>query len=174
MGELAALGTSILWSFTSMLFTFASRRVGPMIVNRIRLIFAVIFILLTHLILRGELIPSGTNPERLFWLGTSGIVGLVIGDACLFQAFVLVGTRLSMLLLALAPIISTLFAWIFLGEVLDLMELIAILITVVGIVWVVQESHQQENQVSKKEFVTGILFGIGGAFGQALGLVTAK
>ena len=69
MGEIAALGTSILWSFTSVLFTIAGRRVGSAVVNRTRLVFAVVFITVTHILIQGEFIPQGINTERVFWLG---------------------------------------------------------------------------------------------------------
>ena len=174
MGEIAALGTSVLWSFTSVLFTLAGRRVGSVIVNRTRLVVAVFFIGLTHWILQGEIIPQDLNPKRVFWLGLSGVVGLVAGDASLFQAFVLIGPRLSMLMMALAPIISTLLAWIFLGEHLGPVDLFAILITVAGITWVVWESNVQLPKVERKNFVLGIILGVGGALGQAVGLITSK
>jgi drug/metabolite transporter (DMT)-like permease len=174
MGEVAALGTSILWSFTSVLFTVAGRRVGSAIVNRTRLVIAVVFVALTHFILQGRLIPQDINTERVFWLSVSGVIGLVLGDASLFQAFVMVGPRISMLMMALAPVMSTVLAWIFLGEVLDSLDLLAVFITVAGIAWVVWESNDKLEKVARKDFLIGILFGIGGALGQAIGLITSK
>jgi drug/metabolite transporter (DMT)-like permease len=174
MGEIAALGTSVLWSFTSVLFTLAGRRVGSANVNRTRLVVAVFFISLTHWALHGEIIPMDTTPERAFWLGLSGVIGLVAGDASLFQAFVLIGPRLSMLMMALAPVMSTLLAWIFLGEHLGSVDLLAILITVAGIAWVVWESNVRLPEVERKDFILGIFLGIGGALGQAVGLITSK
>jgi len=174
MGELAALATSLLWSFTSVLFTIAGRRVGAFTTNRARLVLAAFFMALTHWILQGEIIPGNLNSERIFWLGLSGIIGLVLGDACLFQAFVFIGPRLSMLLMALAPILSTLLAWIFLGETLSATELLAIFITVAGIAWVVWGRNVEIPEVDRKNFLLGILLGIGGAFGQAVGLITSK
>jgi drug/metabolite transporter (DMT)-like permease len=174
MGEIAALGTSILWSLTSVLFTLAGRRVGSVVVNRIRLVFAVLLISLTHLILQNKIVPDNVYPERVFWLGLSGIIGLVAGDASLFQAFVLIGPRLSMLMMALSPVISTLLAWIFLGEYLTTVDLIAVLITISGIAWVVWENNMTLPNIERKNYVLGILFGLGGAFGQAGGLITSR
>jgi drug/metabolite transporter (DMT)-like permease len=174
MGEFAALGTSILWSLTSVLFTLAARKVGSVVVNRIRLVLAVLLISLTHLILLNQIIPDHVYPESAFWLGLSGIIGLVAGDASLFQAFVLIGPRLAMLMMALSPVISTLLAWIFLGEYLDSPDLLAVLITISGIVWVVWESNVTIPNIERKNFVLGILFGVGGALGQAGGLITSK
>jgi drug/metabolite transporter (DMT)-like permease len=174
MGQVAALATSVLWSFTSILFTLAGRRVGTMIINRTRLIFAVILLIIAHTVLQGEPIPFHASGERWFWLAISGVLGLVIGDSLLFQALVLIGPRLSMLMMASAPIISTLLAWLFLGEVLEPLDLLAIAITVAGIAWVVLEVHPEAKSVEGKARLLGILYGLGGATGQALGLITAK
>lgn len=174
MGELAALGTAVLWTFTSIVFSIAGHEIGPLIVNRIRLVMAVIFLALTHLIMQGSLVPLNAEPGRWLWLGISGIIGLMIGDACLFQALVLIGPRLSTLVMAVVPVISTFLAWLFLGEVLTLPEIIAVMITIAGIAWVVMERGERTVTAGKKGYRLGILYALGGALGQAGGLITAK
>jgi len=174
MGEIAALATALAWTFTSIFFTIGGREVGSTVVNRSRLVLAVIFLSLTHLFMLGTLFPFSAEPERWFWLGLSGIVGLVIGDAFLFQAFVMVGPRISMLLMALVPVISTFLAWVFLGETLSLLELFAVALTVGGIAWVVLERPDGNVHPNRRHYLLGILSGLGGALGQAVGLITAK
>ena len=56
------------------------------------------------------------EPYRIFWLGLSAIVGLVIGDTFLFQCYVLVGARIGVLMFVLGPPFGALLSWIFLGE----------------------------------------------------------
>jgi drug/metabolite transporter (DMT)-like permease len=174
LGELAALGTALCWSFTSTFFTIGGRHVGSAVVNRVRLIFAVVFLSLAHLLLHNEFLPFHAEPHRWFWLGLSGIIGLALGDAALFQAFVLVGPHISMLLMALVPIISTLVSWVFLGEVLTGVKIAGILVTVSGIMLVVLKKRGTSSATMGKRYAIGILCGIGGAFGQAIGLVVAK
>ncbi|MBD3290316.1 EamA family transporter [candidate division KSB1 bacterium] len=172
VGEIAALTTSILWSFGSIFFTISSRAVGSVLVNRVRLLYATILLAGSHFFFYGHLLPVHAEPFRWWWLGLSGFIGLVLGDAMLFQAFVVIGTRLTMLLLSLVPIISSLFAWIFLGEILKPIQVFAIFLTVGGIIFVVLEKN--ENSHARKTYLQGILLGFGGAAGQALGLITAK
>jgi drug/metabolite transporter (DMT)-like permease len=172
LGELAALGTSLSFSVGSTMFTAAGRRIGPLVVNRIRLVFAVIFLSTFHWATLGTLIPFDAAPERWLWLGLSGIVGLVIGDIFLFQAFVLIGPRLTMLMMSLAPIIAALQAWIFLDETLTSGQIFGILLTLAGIGWVVMEGSGQNR--NDRDYGRGILLGLGGAIGQATGLVLAK
>ena len=175
LGELAALGTAVCWSFTSTFFTLAGRMVGSAVVNRIRLLLAILFLSLTHWLLLGTWFPQQVAPERWFWLSLSGVIGLSIGDALLFQAFVLIGPRLSMLMMSLVPVISTLLAWLFLHEILTPLQLLAIFVTVVGVAWVILDRSPQGGQQTPSQLNwTGILFGLGGALGQAVGLITAK
>ena len=176
MGEIAALATSFFWSLTSIQFTLAGQRIGSEVVNRTRLVLAVLYLSLAHLLLYGELWPIHAEPFRWGWLGLSGTIGLALGDACLFQAFLLIGTRRAMLLMTLAPVISTLVAWGWLGETLHPAEIGAVLLAVGGIAWVVSERQQTQGASveSKRQYALGVLLGLGGALGQALGLVTAK
>ncbi|MBC8180699.1 DMT family transporter [candidate division KSB1 bacterium] len=174
IGELAALLTAISWSFTSIFFTIAAKRIGSLNVNKIRLYFASLMLLTAQFVLYGNIIPIHVESNRWLWLGVSGIIGLVLGDSMLLQAFVLIGTRLSMLLMSLVPIISTILAWIFLNETLTPIEILAIILTISGISWVILEKVNKKNESHHSKLRTGILFGLGGAFGQALGLIAAK
>ncbi len=172
LGELAALGTSLSFSFGSLMFTIAGRQIGSMNVNRIRLIIAALFLAATHWFTLHSVFPFDAAPQRFLWLGLSGMVGLVIGDLFLFQAFVVIGPRLSMLLMSLAPIIAAIQAWIFLDEKLTGGQIFGILLTVGGVAWVILEKNG--NGKIDPEYGHGVWLGIFGAIGQATGLVLAK
>jgi drug/metabolite transporter (DMT)-like permease len=175
VGEIAALGTSVCWTFTSIFFTISGRRVGSVIVNQTRLALAVVFLSLTHFLVLGQWWPVGVGSYRWFWLGLSGVIGLALGDAFLFQAFVMIGPRRSILLMALVPIFSTIIAWFFLGETLSGLEMVAIGLTVGGVAWVVSEREETDGaRTAPKLYWLGVLAGLGGALGQALGLVISK
>jgi drug/metabolite transporter (DMT)-like permease len=187
LGEILSLTTALFWALTSIFFTFAGHRVGSRIVNRVRLLFAVPLLMVAHLIAEGTLLPVRAGLERWSWLGVSAIIGLVLGDGLLFYAFTQIGARLSMLLMALTPVIGTLLAWLFLGEVLSREELLAIVVTIIGIAWVVLERNRPPAAPAASPEVTptpatpearnyliGVLAGIGAATGQATGLVLSK
>ncbi|HEX2906878.1 MAG TPA: DMT family transporter [Phototrophicaceae bacterium] len=176
IGELAALGTSLCFSFGSTLFTLAGRAVGSALVNRVRLLIAVLLVLLLHTLTFGEVLPLSAGIKPWFWLGLSGLVGFVLGDAFLFQAFVLVGPRLSMLMMALAPILGVVLAWLFLGETLAWLELAGIAITLGGVMVVIAErgGSDRAGAADQRSYIIGLLCGLGGAAGQAGGLVLSK
>jgi drug/metabolite transporter (DMT)-like permease len=125
-----------------------------------------------HFVTYGRFMPLDAAGHHWFWFGLSGIIGFAIGDMLLFRAFVLLGARIAMLLMALVPVFGTIIAWLFLGESLDFSKLLAISIVIAGIVWVVAERHN--NDQSAHHAITGILCGIGGAMGQAIGLILSK
>ena len=104
LGEIAALLTSVFFSFTAIIFSQASHLVGSQITNRLRLVLALIYLLIINLILFGQPLPVGAGIERWFWLSLSGIIGLALGDLFLFRAYEHIGPRLGMLLLSLAPV----------------------------------------------------------------------
>jgi drug/metabolite transporter (DMT)-like permease len=180
MGEIAALAASFCWALNSIQFTFAGKRVGSRVVNRARLAMGVVFLSLAHLVLHGSPWPVQAELYRWLWLGLSGTIGLILGDGSLFHAFLLIGPRKSMVLMTLVPVISTIAAWLLLGETLLPVEILAILITVGGIAWVVSErepdspSPEEEGEKRTRKRALGVLLGIAGATGQALGLVVAK
>ena len=174
LGEIAALGTAVCWSIGPTLFTVAGRHIGSAVVNRIRLAIAVLFLLMAHFLLQGEFLPIHTELFRWKLLGLSGIIGLAVGDSFLFQAFVLIGPQLSMLLMSFAPIITAFISWIFLNETLNLMKIVAIILTISGIILVILRKKELKTPVDRKHYIIGILCGIGGAVGQAVGLIIAK
>ena len=174
LGEFAALGTAVLWSLTAVFFSISGRIIGSTVVNRSRLLFAFFFLLLTHWLLEGSLFPWDAEPYRWFWLSLSSILGLVVGDTFLFQAYVMIGPRLSMLLLATVPIFSVLFGRLFFGEVISGVEMAGVLLAVFGIAWVVTEKRPGQTDGEKRLYKFGIFFGLLGALGQVANLVTAR
>ena len=110
-------------------------------------------------------------------MGLSGLIGYVAGDAMLFQAFVMIGPRLSMLLMALAPVLGALLAWPLLGEHLTLQEMLGTSLALSGVAWVVMERGANEKaglpDMPPRFYALGVLFAGRGA-GQAGGLIASK
>ena len=104
IGELAALATSFFFAMTALIFTMTGRMVGSQVTNCIRLAFALLYLIVLNFILFREPLPFSAEPSRWLWLSLSGVIGLALGDAFLFQSLVSVGPRLGSLLLSLAPI----------------------------------------------------------------------
>ena len=158
MGEIAALSVSFCWAITSIFLTSAGEKLGSMVVNRIRLVFAVILLTTAHLFLKGQLFPFDANQEQLLWLSLSGVVGLVLGDGFLIKAYLLVGVRIGTLIMSSVPVISTLFAWVLLGEKVKFFELSGIFLTMFGIMIVVSDRNSDERIEKDKKAIRNRYF----------------
>jgi drug/metabolite transporter (DMT)-like permease len=186
LGELAALGTACCWTVTALSFESAGRRVGSLPVNLVRLLLAAGFLMVFGWLTRGRPLPTDASLQAWIWLSISGWIGFCIGDLCLFRAFLIVGSRIAMLLMALVPPITAVVGRFFLGEQLSGQDWIGMALTVAGVAWVVLERPQTRVQqtrlppsATRQAAETaprwqGILLGIGGATGQAVGLVFSK
>jgi drug/metabolite transporter (DMT)-like permease len=174
VGLVAALATAVAFSFTATFFTIAGRELGSPLVNRTRLLIAVACIPILHWALLGRPLPTDAEPYRWGWLALSGVIGLALGDAFLFQAFVTVGPRLSMLVMALAPVIAAAIAWLFLGETLSGLEVLGIALALSGVAAVITEPSRATGFAVVGDYRLGLLYALGGAMGQAIGLVTSR
>lgn len=173
LGEFAALFTAFCWTVTSMSFEEAGKSVGSLSVNIIRLWMAIFLYFIFLWIYRGNPIPYDAKTHQWLWLILSGLAGFVIGDMFLFKAFVLIGARISLLIMSIVPPIVAVLSRIFLHEQLDVINILAMLITVTGIAIVVLNKKKGEKLRSNIP-VYGLLVALIGAFGQALGLVLSK
>jgi len=187
-GELAALLTAFFWTVTALAFESAGKKIGSLTVNLIRLLFAFVFIGTLSFVTRGEFLPVGASYHNWIWLSVSGFVGFVLGDLFLFKAYVVVGARVSQLIMSLSPPIAAIIGWIILNETLCLKSIAGMVITISGIALVIlkrerrpaeEDSQGPAKKRGKKNLkfsypLTGILLAFGGAAGQATGLVLSK
>jgi len=175
IGELAAIVTSCLWTINSILFASAGQKIGSLSVTAYRMIMAVGFVGITHIIFIGSLLPAASSGQW-FWIGLSGVVGLGIGDFGLFAAFVIIGPRRSVLIMSLSPIFAALGAYLMLGEILSPLIITGIAVTLIGVIVVIleKEENSDEKPISKKLKTWGVFLAFIGAMGQGLGLVLAK
>jgi len=179
-GEIAALLTAVFWTVTSMSFESAGKKVGSLSVNLIRLVVAFFIYGVLNYFRRGMFLPLDAGLERWLWLALSGLVGFVMGDLLLFQAFVVVGARISMLIMALTPPITAFVGWFVLGEMLSPMNWVGMMVTLTGISIVILKREKKDVDSTKRRKITtnysltGILLAFGGAVGQGVGLVLSK
>lgn len=174
IGELAALATACFWTVTALTFEVASKRVGSLSVNLIRLVFAWIILCIFNGIVRGMPFPQDASAHAWFWLALSGIVGLVIGDLMLFESYTIIGSRTAMLVMTLVPPITAVVAWIVLGEVMTLMNILGMFLTIAGIGMAIFSRPNKGEKMQIRHPVRGLLLALGGAAGQAVGLVLSK
>jgi uncharacterized membrane protein len=161
IGETAAIVTSLVWTLSSIFFTSAGKKIGSLSVNAYRTVMAVLLLVLTHVILLGTILPAASGAQW-FWLGLSGVVGLSVGDSGLFAAYLAIGPRRSLLLMALAPIFASVGAYVMLRETIPAFDLLGMAIAIAGVVVVILEREELSGEpaVSKRLKGYGVLLGL--------------
>lgn len=177
-GEILSILVAITWTITALCAEVASRRMGQLQMNVLRMGASLAILAIILWVATGSPFPQGMSSKALLWLLASGAIGYVFGDYCLFSTYVLIGSRFGQLFMTLAPLFSALTAWALLGERLGLQALAGIGLTLFGIAVVVY--HRNGGQTKSSSVIDpsilrrGILFGIGAGMGQGVGIVLSK
>lgn len=176
LGALAAFGTAFCWSISAIFFENASRKFGALAVNFWKVVFAFFLLALAGTILNGQPLPFNASPATWFYLCLSGVIGFLVSDYFLFNAYILIGSRISVVFQALTPLFTALFAFVFLGERMKPLRLLGMAIVVGGILIVVL-SRQRKQKSEGKPFSAskkGYIFALLSAVFQAVGLIFSK
>ena len=172
IGELAALATAFCWVGSALFFAAAGERVGSLVVNLVRLVFAIVFLAALTTLTRGQPLPLDASAHAWAWLALSGLVGFAFGDLCLFRAFIDPGPRLPTLVMSLAPPVAAVCGWWWLGERLDALDLVGMALTLAGVAWAVVA--RPKVVLPRPHRGRGLALAVLGAIGQAVGLVLSK
>lgn len=174
IGELAALATAFSWTLVGIFFGKASSKIGSLSVNFIKLVFGFAFLTVTALITRGVPFPTDASIHNWTWLTVSGIIGFFMGDFFMLKAYIEVGVRISLLMMATSPPMAALFGYFLLGETLSLSGVIGMMVTIMGIVIVVMSRDRGQQKMKMKYSPKGLFWAFLGALGQAVGLIFSK
>ncbi len=174
IGEIAALLTAFCWVGSSVSFEYSGKKVGSLVLNLMRLVISLFIITIINFFITNGFRDLSVSPEAFQALLFSGLVGFVIGDMFLFQAFVEIGARVSMLIMALAPPITAVLSYFILGETLGLIQIAGMMLTFIGIAIVITGKEKGSQKIVVKHPLKGITFAFLGAVGQALGLILSK
>jgi drug/metabolite transporter (DMT)-like permease len=138
-GPYLALGTALCWTFSAVAFEEASRRVGSVPVNILRLLVAMLLLMAFNAARLGQPIPTGATADQWGLMLASGVLGFFVGDLALFRAYVLLGARLSSLLMCLAPPVAAVTELLFLDGWISLRQVLGMFVTLAGVAWVIYE-----------------------------------
>ena len=173
IGELISIGVAFSWTATALLSEFGSKRLGNLTLNVLRMALALLFSVVLFLVVTGSPLPAGASWEASGWMLLSGLVGYVIGDFCLFQCYIIIGSRYGQLFMTLAPLAAALMAWVTLGQQMTPASPVAMFVTLLGI-GISVLGRGEHHKVSLKLPLHGVLFAVGAALCQGIGLVLSK
>ncbi|MGB3300902.1 MAG: DMT family transporter [Phormidesmis sp.] len=174
IGEIAALTAAFLWAAATLMFGQLGRQLSPLVLNLVKGLFAVVFILLTLAMrqaLSGAVVGFSLPLRATLYLIVSGGIGIGLGDTAYFSAINTLGARRALLLETLAPPMTALMAWMFLSEQLSIISVIGICLTLIGIAWVISERVLGVEHV---KWGVGLKVALLAVFCQATGAVLSR
>ena len=190
-GELLSLLVAVMWTFTAIFAEIASKRMGTLVLNVWRMILTIVLLGLLLWFTCGKPWPQHTTPEVWKWFLASGFMGFVFGDYCLFNAYVVIGSRYAQLFMTLGCPFAAITAWLLMGETMSTLGVLGMIVTLTGIaISIMGKKHYTQPPLNgkKKKFplkgdleglsislpLRGILLGIGAGLGQGVGIVLSK
>lgn len=173
-GEIAALGSALIWAGTSLLFTAAGKIVSPVATNAFKTVAATLLFAIVLLIRDG--LPWDASLERgdVLLLAGSGLLGLSLGDSFLFLGYQILGTRRAMLVTSLHPVVGALGAWVLLDETLGLRAVAGMALALGGVALVIADRMGTLLPADRARLRLGVLLCLLAAVGQAGGALLAK
>ena len=172
-GELLSLLVALMWTFTALFAEVASKRLGALTLNVWRMIISILLLGLTLWAFCGSPLPQHVPPRAWGWLLGSGFMGFVFGDYCLFNSYLIIGSRFGQLFMTLASPFAAVTAWLLLGEQMSALALLGMLTTLLGIgISILGKDDGGHRRV--KLPLRGVLLGIGAGMGQRVGLGFSK
>ena len=169
IGEIAALSAALLWAISSVVYVRLGLKISALKLNFYKGIIAIAFIAVTLGWQKAAL--TDLSLETIVLLFLSGIIGIGLGDTAYFNALNSLGARRTLLLETSSPPMGALLALILIGEQLTFSAWCGILLTILGVAWVINERNPvYQTTVSRK----GIIWGVLAAIAQAIGSVVSR
>ena len=172
-GEIISLCVAVSWTFAALFSEVGSKRLGVIVMNVWRIGLAFLFSVPLMWWMFGQPYPLYAGSSTWGWLMLSGVIGYFFGDWCLFNSYLAMGSRMGQLFMTLAPMFAAVAAWVAIGQSLSYVTLLAMGVTLTGIAISVL-GRDEQHHVSVTLPLKGIVFGVGAALGQGLGLVLSK
>jgi len=133
LGEFLSVLAALVWAVSVVLFRLSGRKLTPLALNFFKNIVASLLLLLTHALLRQDLLRPAPFLDYAR-LALSGIVGIAVADTLFFRSLNIVGAGLSQVVsLSYSPFVI-MFTFIFLGERLSPGDFLGAGLILVGIV----------------------------------------
>lgn len=176
LGEILALCTSFLWTGSALLGEISGKRIGAMSLNVWTILVAFLLLNLTLFLFTGNPFPQHLDFKALSWIVASGLLGFVICNFFIYNAYILISARFGQLFMTLTAPSAALTGWILLDEKLTLQEYIGIIVTISGIIITLlgNKNKSADKSVKQSLSVKGIVFAIIASLAQGIGLVLGK
>ena len=172
VGEIISLFVAVSWTATALFAEVASKRMGSLPLNTLRMTMSLVLLSATLWLMMGTPWPRYADGATWIWLALSGIVGYVIGDYCLMQGYIYIGSRFGQLFMTLSAPTAAITGFLLLGERMHPLAIIGMIVTLCGISMSILSKKEDSVRLNLPR--RGIFFAAVAGICQGLGLVLSK
>ena len=179
-GETLSIFVALSWTATALFAEGGSKRMGSLPFNAIRMAMSLLFLSITLWLTMGTPYPRYADGQTWLWLLLSGVVGYVIGDYCLMQGYIMIGSRFGQLFMTLSAPTAAIMGRLFIGEQLRPIAIVGMVITLSGIAISILSKNENDNGDETKTKMhlrlpkKGIFYAAMAGICQGAGLVLSK
>ena len=173
--ELAAICAAMTWALSAVIAAGPSAQLGAIAFNRVRM--SIVFVLLAAYVA----VSGGwrtLEAEHILPLVLSAIIGIFLGDTCLFLTMNRMGPRRSNILFSTNAPISAVLGFLFLGETIVAQKIVGIAIVFSGVILAIvfgkRRSQLDTWETVKGSLPVGIALGLGAALCQSVSSIIAR
>lgn len=172
-GEFAAVITAVSWAGAAMVFQATLLRTSNMVVNFSKVAVAAFGLIPLALLFRGTCLPLDVPFANWGWLTLSALLGFVVCDYLMFEAFRDCGARTALIIMSAAPILAALGGVVMMGETLSGIAVTGIAVTILGII-IATAGRRKLHQAAAGKRSRGVGLAVLASFFQAAGFLLSK
>jgi DME family drug/metabolite transporter len=164
IGEFAALGSALCWTFSAVLYRKALAYTKPISANVVRCAGTSIILVLVFALI-GKIYVFASLPIHVVFLAAvSGIVGLGLGDTLYMNSLEILGVARAVPVTCTYPLFSLVWAYLLAGETVTLPVFLGAVTIVFGI-WLLTSSKEKHHSADndkhqKRVWIRGFVFAL--------------
>lgn len=175
LGQALGLVTAFCIAQNSVIYRYLGGRIGSESVAHIRMWLALPLIVLLTRAVEGIWFPVGWSFTTYLTLLASGAIGYFLTDLLMFRAYVLLGSRESMVIMTLSPVVTAILSFFIYAERLNPVQTLGMLITIAGVLMMaILDGRHTIIEDERTNRRAGVLYAILGALFQSISFLLAK
>jgi len=170
-GEGFALSSALGWAWAVILLRRSGETLPPFELNLFKNCLGFALMIPTILVVNGLAFPAYSATD-LFFVFTSGLLGIALADTWYLRALNLMGASRTGIVASLFSPFVILLSTVFLGERMVSWQWLGFLLVISGVLLVTWRVHRSE--VDAHDLKKGAVYGVGAMFLMAVGIVMVK
>ncbi|MEM2879121.1 MAG: DMT family transporter [Candidatus Bathyarchaeia archaeon] len=171
IGEFAALGAALCWTFSAVFYRRALASTSPIQANTVRCLGTSLVLIIVMVVLGKIGVLSGLPMQVLFLTCFSGVIGLGVGDTLYMSSLKTIGVSRAVPITCTYPLFNLVWAYLLAGETITIPVAAGAFTIVLG-VWLLtsEKTDKVNNKAVGKQQMRGVGFALSTAIAWSISI----